>query len=439
MSEREMRVSQRELHRLHVVRLTLEGRESVGKGAKLLGISARQMKRLRRKIKERDSEGLMHGNCGKAAWNKTASQRMQQVIALARGRYQGLNDTHLTEKLKEKEKIEVSRATVRRVLRAAGIAAVRKRGVKRHYKRRERKAQEGSLLLWDGSPHRWFGENLEEWSLMAAIDDATGKLLYGVFAGQEDAQSYLTYLKQIVLENGIPLAMYMDRHGIFRRNDDHWTVQEQLAGQQTPTQVTQALLAFGIKPIFALSPQAKGRVERLFHTLQDRLVQELRLARITSPQQAMIFVNGPFKTDFNTRFAKPARESQPAWRPLPRTVDVDRTCSFLYEASVGNDNAVRLGGMILDIPAGPRRQGYAKARVEVRQLLDGRWRVYHKDELLVETTPPVMQAALRTFRRRHRKPKPERKQPLVKALTKIDRLRARLTHNLAASKYLGYS
>jgi transposase len=121
MSEREMRVSQRELHRLHVVRLTLEGRESVGKGAKLLGISARQMKRLRRKIKERGAEGLLHGNRGKGTWNKTASQRMQKVIALARGRYRGLNDTHLTEKLKEKEKIEVSRATVRRVLREAGL------------------------------------------------------------------------------------------------------------------------------------------------------------------------------------------------------------------------------------------------------------------------------------------------------------------------------
>ena len=96
-------------------------------------------------------------------------------------------------------------------------------------------------------------------------------------------------------------------------------------------------------------------MERLFNTLQDRLVQELRLARITSPQQATLFVNGPFKADFNTRFAKAARESQPAWRPLSKTLDVDRTCSFRYEATVGNDNAVRLSGMILDIPAGPRR------------------------------------------------------------------------------------
>ncbi len=117
------------------------------------------MKRLRRKMKERGIEGLLHGRRGKAASNKTASAKIEQVLVLARGRYQGLNDTHLTEKLKEKEKLVVSRATVRRILREAGIAAVRKRGVKRHYKRRERKAQEGALLLWDGSPHHWFGDH----------------------------------------------------------------------------------------------------------------------------------------------------------------------------------------------------------------------------------------------------------------------------------------
>ena len=152
MSEWELRVSQREIQRMDVVRLTLEGRETVGRAAKLLGISPRQMKRLRRKMKERGVEGLLHGNRGKAAWNKTVSEKIEKVLELARGRYQGLNDTHLSEKLKEKEKIAVSRATVRTILRGAGIAAVRKRGVKRHYKRRERKAQQGALLLWDGSP-----------------------------------------------------------------------------------------------------------------------------------------------------------------------------------------------------------------------------------------------------------------------------------------------
>ena len=421
----ELRVNQNEIQRMHVVRLTMEGRESVGRGAKLLGISVRQMKRLRRKMRERGDRGLAHGNRGKPARNKIALEKIKKVIALARGRYQGLNDTHLTEKLKEKEEINLSRPTVRGILRGAGIAAVKKRGVKRHYKRRERKAQAGALVLWDGSPHRWFGEKQGEWSLMAVIDDATGALLCGVFALQEDAQSYLICLRQMLLEKGIPLAIYMDRHGIFRRNDDHWTLEEQLAGEQLPTQVGQALRALGIEPIFALSPQAKGRVERLFNTLQDRLVQELRLAGISTPEPATVFLNGSFKADFNARFAKPAKQTQAAWRPVLKEVDVDRICSFRYEATVGNDNAVRLGGIILDIPAGPRRRGYAKARVEVRQLLDGRWRVYYQNQLLLETTPPVMQAPLRTLRRRRRRVQTgekRRKQKLTKETTSVFRV-----------------
>jgi hypothetical protein len=418
MSERELRVSQRELHRMHVVELTLGGRETVAKGAKVLGISTRQMKRLRCKMKEGGRAAVLHGNRGKPAWNKTAGETLEQVIRLVRGRYQGLNDTHLTEKLRDKERLKLSRSTVRRILRAGGIAAVQRRGVKRHYKRRERKAQQGAMLLWDGSPHRWFGDSLGEWALMAVIDDATGSFIYGVFALQEDSQSYLTCLRALLLEYGIPGAIYMDRHGIFRRNDDHWTLEEQLAGKQTPTQVTQALLALGIKPIFALSPQAKGRVERLFKALQDRLVHELRLAGIHTAERANVFVNGPFKQDFNARFAKPAKDSQSAWRPLPKTVDVDRICSFRYEATVGNDNAVRLAGMILDIPPGTRRRGYAKARVELRQLLDGRWRVYYKDELLVETAPPAVQLPLRTLRRKYYPIKSRKNEPSLRSSKK---------------------
>jgi transposase len=432
MNERELRVGQRELHRMHVVRLTVEGRETVGRGARLLGISARQMKRLRRKMKERGVQALLHGNRGKAPWNKTVSERIEQVLILARGRYQGLNDTHLTEKLKEKEKIVVSRATVRTILREAGIAAVRKRGVKRHYKRRERKAQEGALLLWDGSPHHWFGNQQGQSNLTAVIDDATGTFLQGVFTLEEDAQSYLICLRQILLEKGIPLALYMDRHGIFRRNDDHWSLQEQLAGEQTPTQVGQALRELGIESIFALSPQAKGRVERLFNTLQDRLVQELRLAGISTSQEATAFVNGPFKADFNARFAKPARQSQAAWRPLPKALDVERICSFRYEATVGNDNTVRLGGIVLDIPPGPRHRGYDKARVEVRQLLDGRWRVYLNNQRLLETTPPMVQAPLRTFRRKQRRTKIRKNRKITNAITRNDRIKSRLTHAVRA-------
>ena len=402
MDEGEWVVSQRDLQRMHVVRLTLEGRESVERGAKLLGISSRQFKRLRKKARERGVEGVLHGNRASKPWNRTVIEVIKKVLQLAKGRYQGLNDTHLTEKLREKESVRLSRATVRRILRQGGVAAARKHRAKRHYKRRERKAQEGELLLWDGSPHRWLGESGSKCTLVVAIDDATGALLHGVFAEQEDAQSYLSCLKELLVEKGIPLAIYMDRHGIFKRNDAHWTLEEELAGERIPTQVGLALKSLGVEPIFALSPQAKGRVERLFGTLQDRLVSELRLAGIRTQDRATAFVNGPFKSDFNRRFAKPPQQTQPAWRKVPRGLDLDRICSFRYEATVGNDNAVRVAPVILDIPEGPRHRGYAKQRVEVRHLLDGRWRVYLKDELLLETDKPDLKMPLRTVRRRHR-------------------------------------
>ena len=157
MNERELIVSQRELHRIRVIRLRLDGRESVGRGAELFGISARQAKRLRKKMRERGVQRLLHGNRGQKPWNGTAKEAIKEVVGLAQGYYKGLNDTHQTEKLGEKEGLKLPRATIRRILRQGGVAAVRKHRPKRHYKRRERKAQEGALLLWDSSPHRWLG------------------------------------------------------------------------------------------------------------------------------------------------------------------------------------------------------------------------------------------------------------------------------------------
>jgi hypothetical protein len=173
----------------------------------------------------------------------------------------------------------------------------------------------------------------------------------------------------------------MDRHGIFHRNDPHWTLAEELRGRQNPTQVGRALEALGIEPIFALSPQAKGRIERLWGTLQDRLVAELRLARIATLGAATAFLPA-FTAAFNARFARPAAEVRPAWRPVPAGLDLDRICSLHTEATVLNDNTVRVRGTVLQIAPGPGGRGYAKARVEVRQLLDGTWRVYYQDRLL---------------------------------------------------------
>jgi len=256
-------------------------------------------------------------------------------------------------------------------------------------------------MLWDGSPHRWFGAEHPACCLMAAIDDASSEVLSLYFTPSETSLAYLQLLRRVVDQHGIPASVYQDRHSALKRNDDHWSLQEQLAGEQEPTQVGQALKSLGITAIFARSPQAKGRVERLFGTLQDRLQAELQLAGMTDIDAANAFLP-EFIARHNARFAVKPADATAVWRRVPRGIDLDRVIAFRYEATVGQDNAVRLGGHILDLPPGGRGKGYAKRRVEVRQLLDGRWRVYDGERRLLEApATEVVEPLLRRKANRH--------------------------------------
>jgi hypothetical protein len=261
-----------------------------------------------------------------------------------------------------------------------------------------RRAQEGMMVLWDGSAHQWFGPERPPCCLVSAIDDATSGCLAARFFPFESSEGYLWLLRQMVSQYGIPLSIYQDRHSALKRNDPHWTLEEQLRGRQDPTQVGWALQELGIEPIYALSPQAKGRIERLFGTLQDRLTAELHKAAITDRQRANLFLEG-FLEAHNRHFSRTADKPHKAWRPLARGVDIDRVCSFRYEATVGNDNTIRLGGITIDIPAGPWRASYAKARVEVRQLLDGSWRIYYRDKQIAQHESTQLREPLRAMRR----------------------------------------
>src|SRR5208337_2231309 len=392
-----------EWKRLEAAERIAGGELTVKRAGELLGLSARQVRRIRRKVAKSGTQGVVHGNRGRRPWNRITESMREQIVKLHRGKYAGFNDQHFQEKLTEVEGLVVSRASVRRVLRAAGIAAARKRRPPRHRRRRERKAQEGQMIIWDGSPHRWLEERGPQLCLQGAIDDATGKLLAGVhFEAQECSAWYLRVLAAIVGAHGVPWSAYMDRHSSLKRNDDYWTVQEELSGAREPTQVERALRALGVEVIYALSPQAKGRVERLWGTLQDRLVSELRLAGARSVAQANAVLE-QFREDFNGRFAVAARVAHPAWRTLKRGVESARVCSFYYAATVLNDNTVRIGGQVIDIPPGPRQRGYAHARVEVRQLLDGSWRVYYQDRMIA-TAPSSALGQLRALKRNRRKP-----------------------------------
>jgi transposase len=381
MEREKLLVTQRQLHRWRILGLVEVGKITVKEAGEKIGVSYRQAKRLRKAVKERGAKGLIHGNMGRPPPNRLSDPLKQQVLALSRQRYEGLNDVHFTEMLAEREGIELSRETVRGWRREAGIGPKRSRRAPKHRKRRERMAQEGAMVLWDGSPHAWFGPKHPPSCLMAAMDDGTGKLLAARFFPFEGSSGYLWLLKTLVRRYGIPLVIYHDRHGALHRNDANWTLQEQLAGRQDPTQVGLALEGLGVRSIAALSPQAKGRIERLFGTLQDRLGGELDLEGIKSLEAANRFLK-TFLPRFNHRFAVPPRDSEHAWRKVSSELDLDRIISFRYRSVVGNDNSVRIGGLLIDLPPGPQGRSYAKAEVEVRQLLDGSWRVYYQDQVI---------------------------------------------------------
>jgi len=359
------------------------GKITLGEAGKKIGVSYRQAKRIRRALRVKGIKGILHGNTGRTPWNRTADWIRQRVLEFSKELYRDFNDRHFTEKLSEDQKIELSRETVRKLRRRAGIEPKRRRRAPGHRKRRERKAQEGAMVLWDGSPHHWLGPDQPVCCLMAVIDDATGKVLVARFFPFEGSSGYLWLLREVVKRYGIPLVMYHDRHGSLYRNDSYWSLEEQLAGRQEPTQVGLALEALGIESIAALSPQAKGRIERLFGTLQDRLIAELGLEGVQNLEEANRFLKVSIPR-CNRRFAVCPRESEKAWRKVPPDIDLDRIISFRYRSVVGNDNSVRIGGLIVDLPPGPHRRSYARAHVEVRQLLDGSWKVYYQNQLIAK-------------------------------------------------------
>ena len=394
-----MSLTPEEGRRLHVLNLLERGQITTAQAAEALEITPRQIRRLRGTLRQAGPAGLAHKSRERPAHNRLAAPLRAQVVALARNRYAGLNDVHLTEKLTVIEGLPVSRATVRRILRAAGVGSPRRRRPPLHRSRRPRRAQAGLLCQFDGSPHAWFGSAQPPCSLLGAIDDATGAVLAARFRVQEDAAGYLTLLRTLGQTVGLPAAVYTDQHGIFVRNDAHWTLAEELQGHQDPTQVGHAFATLAIAHLVARSPQAKGRIERLWDTLQDRLVAELRLAGITTLAAGDVFLATIFLPAFNAQFAVPPAMAASAYRPVPRGWDLSRICAFHYARAVAADNTVRVDEVRLQLLPGPGRHSYAKAAADVVQCLDGSWCVYIRDRLVATTPAPADPGQLRARKR----------------------------------------
>ena len=384
-----MELSQKELQRVKVIENAVAGRLTVRQAGELLGLSQRQVKRLKQKYEPGDVDWVKHGNVGsKKPWGLSQAVA-ERIVKLAREVYVGFNDSHLTEKLVEAEKIAVSRETVRRRLRAAGIASPQKRRARKYRSRRERKPQLGMMLLTDASREDWLEGRGPALTLIGYQDDATSRVLQARFQlAYEDTLGYMRGLRQVVEEHGIPLSLYRDQHGTFQRNDKHWTVEEQLTGRQTPTQMGRVLEELGIESIRALSPQAKGRIERMWKTFQDRLRSELRLVGAKNVEEANRTLE-KFMGSYNRKFGVAPKQTGGMFRRADRRLNLDRVFSLKYERTVGRDHVVEFGSRSLQLPPGKNGTGYAGQKVELSHQLNGELHVWAGERHLMQISIPL--------------------------------------------------
>ena len=292
-------MSVREQHRTWVLTRVARGELTMAEAAGRLALSERQLWRLRAAFERDGPAGLVHHNRGRPSPRRIEASLRARVIELRRTRYVEVNDTHFGELLAEHEAIALSRECLRQMLRADGIASPRRRRAPKHRSRRERMAAEGLLLQLDGSRHDWL-EGRGPWlTLVGAIDDATGSVPGATFRDQEDAAAYLEILRTTITAHGLPGALYHDRHSAFAPTSPGRAAP---GGTEELSQVGRALVELGIGSILARSPQAKGRIERLWGTFQDRLVTELRLAGVVDRAGANALLAA-----FLPRFKRPLR------------------------------------------------------------------------------------------------------------------------------------
>jgi len=383
-------LSQKEQARLETLNRVLEGQLLVREAAMVFGVSERHTWRMLAAYRQHGAAAIAHGNRGRCPVNATPANVSRQVIELARTRYVGVNYTHLTELLEEQEGIALSRSTVRSILLNAGMASPRRRRPPRHRVRRRRFPQEGMLLQIDGSIHHWLEDRGPQMALLLVVDDATGTVPGALFHTEEDSHGYFRLLWKIIESRGIPLALYSDHHGVFwythqRREQRN---EEPSADKRKPTQFGRAMRELGIEQVFAWSPQAKGRVERVAGTLQDRLVTELRLADVRTLEEANCLLE-EYLPRYNEQFGVPAVDERSAYRPLPPKIELADVLCFKHRRKVARDNTVKYQWRTLQLLPDLDRRSYAGRAVEVWERLDGELTVlYEGQEIATQEAPP---------------------------------------------------
>jgi transposase len=359
-----------------VILQAMNGRMKWIEAADVLGVSPRTVRRWRWRMEHYGLGRLLDGRCAVPSCRRTPRTEVEEILQLYRDRYAGFNVRHFVEVAQREHGLRRSYTLVKQLLQGAGL--VRKRRPRgRHRQRRERRACFGMMLHIDGSRHAWLRlAPAERHSLIAVVDDATGQLLYARLEAAESTETVLRALRQVFSRHGLPQQIYTDRAS--------WAACTRRAGSRPradrPTQVERALEALGIEHLHAYSPQARGRSERVNRTLQDRLVNELRVAGARTSAEANRYLE-EFLPRYNQRFAVAPADPQTGFAPL-HGVDLEQFLCFEGRRCVGRDNTVVLGRTILQIPRQPGRASCQGLKVVVRRHLDGGYSVLRGNRML---------------------------------------------------------
>ncbi|HNR14114.1 MAG TPA: ISNCY family transposase [Thermodesulfobacteriota bacterium] len=365
--EDRIEMSVQDLKRLKVLHEALKHFITQRTAGMMLGLSERQVRRLIRRVREEQDRGVIHRGRGRPSNNRKGEKLKQEVLSLYRQKYEGFGPTLASEKLLELDGIALSDETVRRWLLEAGLwKRSRKRAKHRHW--RPRKECFGQMVQLDGSEHEWLEGRGPLLVLMGYIDDATNTV-FGRFYDYEGTLPALDSFKRYVKQYGLPLSLYLDKHRTYK-SAGTVTVEQQLAGVGQPlSQFERAVEELGVRLIHADSPQAKGRIERLFGVLQDRLIKEMRLKGIKSKEEANTFLER-YLPVYNRKFSVVAANVTDAHLKLPHTIDLDRYLCIKTQRTVRNDNTIGHNGLLYQLEG-----TFSSKHVTVEERVDGSLRI----------------------------------------------------------------
>lgn len=355
-------MSKRELNQVSVFEDLKSKKIKQRQAAKILLLSTRQVKRKLKAYRRFGATSLIHKSRGRLSNHRLDENLVKKALDLVEEKYPDFGPTLAAEKLLEIDKIKINSETLRLKMIKANIWKPKVKKINRHYLR-ERKEAFGEMVQVDGSPHRWFENRAPGCTLLAFIDDATSKILHLEFVESESTATLMKTTKEYLIEHGRPVAIYADRGGVYKVNIHN-------EDEEKITQYKRALDEVDIRLIWARSPQAKGRVERLFETLQDRLVKELRLRGINDIEEANEFLKTEYLKKHNEKFAVKAKSETNLHRPF-KGYDLDKIFCLKEKRSVANDMTVRYKSNLFLLEKKQPTLIFPKNKIGVWESLDG--------------------------------------------------------------------